>query len=73
MFCHLLVLFNLVLWCVADNDLDKLFKDTKVIPDVLTTAPKEKLKVNILLKETVTVVLDFGFFLYFCSLNLKTA
>lgn len=35
---------------LADNDLEKLFKDTKVIPDVIQTAPKEKLKVKMLKK-----------------------
>ncbi|KAM7353660.1 putative odorant-binding protein A5 [Cochliomyia hominivorax] len=31
---------------LADDELEKLFKDTKIVPDVLQTAPKEKLKVE---------------------------
>ncbi|XP_065356006.1 putative odorant-binding protein A5 [Calliphora vicina] len=40
-------LFTLFLARVlTDSDLEKLFKDTKIIPDVLQTAPNEKLKLE---------------------------
>ncbi|XP_065356007.1 putative odorant-binding protein A5 [Calliphora vicina] len=46
MFPKIFLFTLLVARALTDSDLEKLFKDTKIIPDVLQTAPKEKLKLE---------------------------